>query len=256
MRYVPLDWIDAGRCKEIRQPCANMRIQSAAAPPSTPRSTDPGASGSHLRHTAAGASAAGRAGTAGSVGAAGTAARSAGYRSGRPCLIAPPQLGGSRSPLASSAARSTTTASSAARYCRSISARTAARSAGGRVLAHTRAFAHPPRVRIVVAWIGTDNPGATVRRGSGSIRQAIQRPCAGTYTGLRPSPRVLFWNAVDLERKLETFRDHYNDHRVHRAIAGLTPAQSAGALCPAPAALDHYGWQQHCQGLFELQIAA
>ncbi len=67
---------------------------------------------------------------------------------------------------------------------------------------------------------------------------------------------VLFWNAVDLERKLETFRDYYNGHRVHHAIAGLTPAQRAGALSPAPAALDHYGWQQHCRGLLELPIAA
>jgi transposase InsO family protein len=67
--------------------------------------------------------------------------------------------------------------------------------------------------------------------------------------------RVLFWNAADLARKLEAFRDYYNGHRVHRAIAGLTPAQFAGALSPAPAALDHYGWQQHCRGLFELPIA-
>jgi putative transposase len=68
--------------------------------------------------------------------------------------------------------------------------------------------------------------------------------------------RVLFWNAVDLERKLETFRDYYNGHRVHRALAGLTPAQFADALSPAPAALDHYGWQRHCRGLFELPVAA
>jgi hypothetical protein len=39
--------------------------------------------------------------------------------------------------------------------------------------------------------------------------------------------RVLFWNAVDLARKLEAFRDYYNDHRVHRARGGLTPAQIA-----------------------------
>jgi len=45
-------------------------------------------------------------------------------------------------------------------------------------------------------------------------------------------------------------------HRVHRALAGLTPVQHGGALRPAPAALDHYGWQQHCRGLFELPIAA
>ena len=31
---------------------------------------------------------------------------------------------------------------------------------------------------------------------------------------------------------------------------------NAGALRPAPAALDHYGWQRHCRGLFELPIAA
>jgi hypothetical protein len=68
--------------------------------------------------------------------------------------------------------------------------------------------------------------------------------------------RVFFWNAVDLARKLEAFRDYYNGHRVHRALAGLTPAQRAGALRPAPAALDRYGWQRHCEGLFELPIAA
>jgi transposase InsO family protein len=68
--------------------------------------------------------------------------------------------------------------------------------------------------------------------------------------------RVFFWDAVDLALKLEAFRDYYNDHRVHRALAGLTPPQFAGALSPAPAALDHYGWQQHCRGLFEIPIAA
>ena len=67
---------------------------------------------------------------------------------------------------------------------------------------------------------------------------------------------VFVWNAADLARKLEAFRDYYNGHRVHRALAGLTPAQRAGARSPAPAALDHYGRQRHCQGLFELPIAA
>ena len=52
--------------------------------------------------------------------------------------------------------------------------------------------------------------------------------------------RVFFWNAADLARKLQAFRDYYNGHRVHRALAGLTPVQFAGALSPAPAALDHY----------------
>jgi hypothetical protein len=68
--------------------------------------------------------------------------------------------------------------------------------------------------------------------------------------------RVLFWNALDLARKLEAFGDYYNCHRVHRALAGPTPARRAGAPSPAAAALNHYAWQQHCRGLFQIPIAA
>jgi putative transposase len=31
--------------------------------------------------------------------------------------------------------------------------------------------------------------------------------------------RLFFWNAGDLARKLEAFRDYYNSQRVHRALA-------------------------------------
>lgn len=68
--------------------------------------------------------------------------------------------------------------------------------------------------------------------------------------------RVFFWNVIDLARKLGEFRDYYNAARVHRALAGGTPAQRAGAPAPAPASLDHYAWQQHCRGLFQVPIAA
>jgi putative transposase len=67
---------------------------------------------------------------------------------------------------------------------------------------------------------------------------------------------MFFWNLVDLTRKLGEFRDYYNAHRVHRALAGSTPAQRAGAPSPAAAALDDYAWQQHCRGLFQTPIAA
>jgi putative transposase len=68
--------------------------------------------------------------------------------------------------------------------------------------------------------------------------------------------RMFLWIAVDLTRKLEEFRDYYKAHRVHRALAGSTPAQGAGAPSPAPAALDDYAWRQHCRGLFQTPIAA
>jgi len=68
--------------------------------------------------------------------------------------------------------------------------------------------------------------------------------------------RVLFWNSVDLTRKLNAFRDYYNEFRVHRSLDGTTPAQRAGAALPRPAVLCSYSWQQHCQGLFQIPTAA
>jgi putative transposase len=68
--------------------------------------------------------------------------------------------------------------------------------------------------------------------------------------------RIFFWNAADLARKLGDFRDYYNAYRVHRGLAGITPARRAGAPSPAPASFDDYAWQQHCRRLFQTPIAA
>jgi transposase InsO family protein len=68
--------------------------------------------------------------------------------------------------------------------------------------------------------------------------------------------RVFFWNAEDLLRKLNEFKNYYNADRVHRVHAGATPAQRAGAPCPPPASLDHYAWREHCRGLFQVPVAA
>jgi putative transposase len=67
---------------------------------------------------------------------------------------------------------------------------------------------------------------------------------------------TFFWNAADLARKLEDFRDYYNGHRVHRSLDGNTPAQFDGAPSPTVAKLDSHAWQQHCRGLFQTPIAA
>jgi putative transposase len=68
--------------------------------------------------------------------------------------------------------------------------------------------------------------------------------------------QMFFWNALDLPRKLDAFRCYYNEQRVHRSLGGTTPAQRAGALAPAPASLDYYGWRQYCDGLFQIPVAA
>jgi transposase InsO family protein len=51
---------------------------------------------------------------------------------------------------------------------------------------------------------------------------------------------VLIWNAIDLERKLEEFRNYYNEHRFHQSLSGSTPAEMSGKPPPAHAVLDHH----------------
>ena len=67
--------------------------------------------------------------------------------------------------------------------------------------------------------------------------------------------RVFFWSGADLTRKLDEFRDYYNTHRVHRSLDGTTPAQKSDESTCVTAKLDHYGWRQHCRGLFQTPIA-
>ena len=68
--------------------------------------------------------------------------------------------------------------------------------------------------------------------------------------------RTLFWNSLDLHRKLETFKAYYNEVRVHRALNGATPTNRAGEPQSSTANLGNYAWARHCHGLFETPIAA
>jgi putative transposase len=45
---------------------------------------------------------------------------------------------------------------------------------------------------------------------------------------------VLIWNVVDLERKLEEFRNYYNEHRVHQSLNGSTPGERSGQPAARP----------------------
>lgn len=68
--------------------------------------------------------------------------------------------------------------------------------------------------------------------------------------------RMFFWNRVDLEQKLEQFKNYYNQFRVHQSLEGATPAEKGGRSTAQPINLEQYTWQAHCHGLFELPIAA
>jgi len=63
---------------------------------------------------------------------------------------------------------------------------------------------------------------------------------------------VPFWTSTDLKRKLESFKDYYNQARSHRSLNGETPI-------PLKQSRRTHGsieWQRHCRGLYELPVAA
>jgi putative transposase len=67
---------------------------------------------------------------------------------------------------------------------------------------------------------------------------------------------VLFWNRVDLQRKLARFAAYYNQARVHSALAAKTPSEQRGRAAPRTADLQQFSWQAYCHGLFHTPIAA
>lgn len=68
--------------------------------------------------------------------------------------------------------------------------------------------------------------------------------------------RVFFWNAVDLERKLDTFLQYYNHARVHQSLGGNAPGEMSDIHQSHAAQLSNYSWISHCNGLFQTPIAA
>jgi hypothetical protein len=68
--------------------------------------------------------------------------------------------------------------------------------------------------------------------------------------------QILFWNQLDLERKLAAFRIYYNRHRVHSGIDGIPPEQTQGHGQHTTLPLTEFRWMSHCHGLYQLPAAA
>ena len=68
--------------------------------------------------------------------------------------------------------------------------------------------------------------------------------------------QTLFWNSLDLERKLATFGKYYNASRVHSSLEGKTPVEVSENRQRPWVNTRHYHWQSHCSGLISLPVAA
>jgi len=68
--------------------------------------------------------------------------------------------------------------------------------------------------------------------------------------------RTLFWNSSDLERKLDAFKNYYNQHRVHASLDGVPPAKFVNNTGSKNANLRNFGWKNHCNRLFHTPIPA
>ncbi len=68
--------------------------------------------------------------------------------------------------------------------------------------------------------------------------------------------QTLFWNSVDLERKLSSFRDYYNGSRVHSSLSGQTPNDVSDDCRRQRADVRRYRSKSHCGELYQLPFAA
>jgi putative transposase len=69
---------------------------------------------------------------------------------------------------------------------------------------------------------------------------------------------LIFFSDRDLQKKLDHFQDYYNNYRCHSSLGMKTPKVMAmeGATQKNTASLDEYRWKLHCNGLYELPVAA
>ena len=68
--------------------------------------------------------------------------------------------------------------------------------------------------------------------------------------------QLFFWNARDLESKLEQFQIYYNEQRAHSCINRLTPTGKAKNHKSNVISINNYRWKSVARGLYQLPMAA
>src|SRR5438309_7937805 len=108
----------------------------------------------------------------------------------------------------------------------------------------------PQCERSVLLWMRVAAARETIEAGGYPVHGEFVNPRINAGTIRREFlDHVLIWNVIDLERKLEEFRNYYNESRVHQSLRGSTPGERSGKPPPAHAVLDRHAWRHHCRGL-------
>lgn len=68
----------------------------------------------------------------------------------------------------------------------------------------------------------------------------------------------MFFNSRDLQKKLDRFQKYYNETRGHSSLQSKTPKNVSAEDNPDQkiASLNNYRWKRHCNGLYQLPVAA
>ena len=67
---------------------------------------------------------------------------------------------------------------------------------------------------------------------------------------------VPFWNSLDLQRKLNAFKNYYNFYRSHSSLNGTPPAEYGSSSNKMLTDISYFSWKSHCNGLFQTPIPA
>jgi transposase InsO family protein len=68
--------------------------------------------------------------------------------------------------------------------------------------------------------------------------------------------QTLFWNEIDLQKKLDGFTHYYNNHRVHSSLNGSVPTKFGVKNTSKLVNLTNFSWHSFCRGLVHLPMTA
>ncbi len=68
--------------------------------------------------------------------------------------------------------------------------------------------------------------------------------------------KIFFWSETDLELKLKSYQEYYNEYRVHYSLESKTPCELYGNKQLQSVEMSNSGWRPVCNGMFYTPVAA